>query len=123
MPAAVGTTPAATGLTETMEWALGRLGEPLDMRRLAARAGLPVRTFARHFRDSAELRRQWVIGQRVLAARHALETGSDSIERIAFNCGFGTAASRYACTSLDRLASPPQRIGADSSRGVCRQTY
>jgi transcriptional regulator GlxA family with amidase domain len=87
--------PARDGsLAATREWALGRLGEPLTVRDLAAHAHVSERTFARRFAAETALPPlQWLHAQRVDAARAALETTGASIDDIAHACGFGTAAN------------------------------
>ncbi|MGH7921839.1 MAG: helix-turn-helix domain-containing protein, partial [Candidatus Dormibacteraceae bacterium] len=79
-------------LAPVFAWAQERLGEPLTVEDLAARAGTSVRTLARRFElqtGTSPLR--WLIQQRVLAARELLETTDTSLERIADACGFGSA--------------------------------
>jgi len=87
---------AASGerLERTREWMLGRLGEPLTVTRMAAHARMPLRTFARHFREetgTSPLR--WLLRYRILAAQQLLEQTDHSVERVARDCGFGSAIS------------------------------
>jgi transcriptional regulator GlxA family with amidase domain len=78
----------------TRAWALERLGEPLDLAGLAAHARMSVRTFSRRFREETGLPpRTWLTQQRVLHARHLLETTSLPIDRVATEAGLGSAAS------------------------------
>ena len=75
-------------------WALGRLGQPLPLRDLAAQASMSVRTFTRRFRDETGISpAQWLIKQRVEHARQLLENTDLPVDRIAEQAGFGTAAS------------------------------
>jgi transcriptional regulator GlxA family with amidase domain len=82
------------GTAPTRVWALQRLGEPLTLRDLAEHAGLSVRTFTRHFRDETGLSPgQWLIRQRAHQAQQLLEASDLTVDRIAREVGFGTAAS------------------------------
>ena len=82
------------GLAETRQWALGHLGEPLDVEMLARKACISPRTFARRFRrETGTTPIQWLLDQRVLAAQALLETTDLSIEVIAGRCGFATTTS------------------------------
>ncbi|MCO5999608.1 GlxA family transcriptional regulator [Actinoallomurus rhizosphaericola] len=88
--------PATTGAStaETRAWALERLQEPLDLARLARRAGMSVRTFTRRFRAETGLSpAQWLIRQRIEEARRLLETTDLPIDQVAERAGLGTAAS------------------------------
>ncbi|GHF24243.1 AraC family transcriptional regulator [Amycolatopsis deserti] len=78
----------------TRAWALERLSEPLDLAALAKHAGMSVRTFSRRFRaETGQSPRVWLNQQRVLHARHLLETTDLPVERVAAEAGLGTAAS------------------------------
>jgi transcriptional regulator GlxA family with amidase domain len=84
--------PAATG--QARMWALEHLARPVSLAELAAQARMSVRTFTRRFRDEAGLSPgQWLTGQRVERARRLLESTDLSIDRVAEQAGFGTAAS------------------------------
>lgn len=86
--------PDGIPLGPTLDWALGHLAEALTVERLAARAGLSPRTFARRFRaETGTTPLQWLLAQRVLAAQRQLETSDRAVERVAEDCGFGTAAT------------------------------
>ncbi|MFC0600441.1 GlxA family transcriptional regulator [Streptomyces palmae] len=75
-------------------WALGRLDQPLSLRELAARESMSVRTFTRRFREEVGVSPgQWLARQRVERARHLLETTDLSVDQVARDAGFGTAAS------------------------------
>ncbi|HET6500157.1 MAG TPA: helix-turn-helix domain-containing protein [Amycolatopsis sp.] len=75
-------------------WALERLHEPLDLATLAGHARMSVRTFSRRFRaETGVSARTWLNQQRVLHARHLLETTALPIDRVAADAGLGTAAS------------------------------
>lgn len=78
----------------TRAWMLEHLHEPLDLRMLAKRARMSVRTFTRRFRDETGLSPgQWITQQRVERARHLLETTDLGIDRVARDAGFGTGAA------------------------------
>jgi transcriptional regulator GlxA family with amidase domain len=75
-------------------WALGRLDRPLALRELAERESMSVRTFTRRFREEVGVSPgQWLVAQRVERARGLLETGELSVDQVAREAGFGTAAS------------------------------
>ena len=85
---------AGDSLEPTRAWALERLGEPLTVAELARHACVSERTFARRFRaESGTTPLQWLLQQRVLAARRLLEASDAGVEEIAERSGFGTAAS------------------------------
>lgn len=75
-------------------WALARLDEPLQLRDLAEQESMSVRTFTRRFREEVGMTPgQWLTQQRVERARHLLESTDLPVDRIARDCGFGTATS------------------------------
>ena len=75
-------------------WALDHLAEPLSLRELAQRAGMSVRTFTRRFREeTGSSPGQWLTVQRTARARELLELTDLSIDQVARESGFGTAAS------------------------------
>lgn len=75
-------------------WALEHLDRPLTLRELAAQDSLSVRTFTRRFRDEVGLSPlRWLTRQRVERACQLLEETDLSIDEIAAESGFGTAAS------------------------------
>ena len=74
-----------------MEWASGRLDQPLDAATLARKGRMSLRTLARRFEAQAGTTpHQWLTHQRVLAAQRLLETSNASIERVAELSGFAT---------------------------------
>jgi len=75
-------------------WAIEHLDEPLSLDRLAARAGMSLRSFTRHFRNKTGTTfTQWLLNHRLAAAQRLLETGSCSIDHIAVMAGFGSTVS------------------------------
>jgi transcriptional regulator GlxA family with amidase domain len=104
----------------TRDWALSRLGEPLDLRTLAHHANMSVRTFTRRFREeTGSSPTQWLLQRRIDRARLLLETTDLGIDVIARQAGLGTAASlrQHLQTTIGvapsayrrtfRLVSPP----------------
>lgn len=81
------------GLQDVMEWVVERLDEEHSIPSLAKRAAMSERTFARRFTaEVGTTPHKWLTSQRVLRARHLLETTDFDIERIARESGFATAA-------------------------------
>ncbi len=81
----------STVLREVSEWIVEHLGEDLAIERLAERAGMSPRNFARVFRrDSGCTPGKYVERARVDAARRLLEDGNESLETVAARCGFGS---------------------------------
>jgi len=83
----------AETLGDVLDWAAGHLDEDLSVTRLAAKAAMSERTFARRFRDeTGTTPHHWVLSRRIALAEQLLEAGADSIEEVAHRCGFGSAA-------------------------------
>lgn len=83
-----------TAITDVLQWALGRLHEPLPIERLAERARMSRRSFIRQFQlATGATPAKWVLEQRLNEARTLLETTTNSIENIAAACGFGSAVT------------------------------
>ncbi len=81
-------------LEPTRRWAAERLAEPLDVAAMARHAAVSPRTFARRFRaETGTTPLQWLLTRRVLEARRLLEESDLSVEAIAWQAGFGGAAS------------------------------
>jgi AraC family transcriptional regulator, transcriptional activator FtrA len=81
-------------LANLLEWTQRRLHEPLAVEQLARVARMSKRTLSRRFRDATgSSPAKWIIGLRVAHAKDLLETTNKSIERIADDCGFGSAAA------------------------------
>src|SRR5690606_15663124 len=86
--------PQQASTTAARAWALGRLHEPIQLRDMAARESMSVRTFTRRFREEVGVSPgQWLTQQRVERARHLLETTDLSVDQVARDAGFGTAQS------------------------------
>ncbi|MHA6626615.1 GlxA family transcriptional regulator [Pseudonocardia sichuanensis] len=85
---------ARDDLRATLEWVTGDLAAPITVQRMAERSRMSRRTFVRHFRRAKGMPpMRWVVLQRVIRARRLLETGDWTVERIAAETGFGTAAN------------------------------
>jgi transcriptional regulator GlxA family with amidase domain len=83
----------AQTLAPVLDWAAAHLAEDLSISRLATRAAMSERTFARRFRDeTGTTPHQWVQLQRVALAERLLEGGDLGIEEVARRSGFGSAA-------------------------------
>ncbi|MDI2128369.1 GlxA family transcriptional regulator [Yinghuangia seranimata] len=81
-------------LSDTREWALHRLGEQVTLRQLARHAGLSQRTLMRRFtEETGTTPLQWLLDARLSRARELLETTDYPMDRVARDCGLGTAAN------------------------------
>lgn len=100
----------AETLSPVLAWALEHIDESIPVDRLAARAHMSPRTFARRFRDeTGTTPLQWLTSQRIALAEELLETSSLSIEQIASRVGFGNAATlRHHFTQA--LGTTPQEF-------------
>ncbi|HWH31351.1 MAG TPA: helix-turn-helix domain-containing protein [Egibacteraceae bacterium] len=73
-------------------WVAEHLDADLTVEALARRAAMSSRHFARAFRqETGATPARYVERLRVEAARRRLEESGDAVERIAAECGFGTA--------------------------------
>ncbi len=94
IPAPVVAASADDPIGRAMLWARAHLADPIDVDTWAASVHLSRRTFTRRFRErTATSPQQWLLDQRVDAARTLLEGGDDTVERIAELAGFGSAVS------------------------------
>jgi AraC family transcriptional regulator, transcriptional activator FtrA len=97
----------ANGLARVLEWAQQRLHEPLSVERLADRAAMSGRTFARRFREeTGTTPHQWLTHQRLIAAQRRLETTQESMDDVAEAVGLRTAAT-LRLHFRDRLGTTP----------------
>lgn len=84
---------ACDTLQPVLDWTLENLGEDHSVGSLAARARMSERTFARRFADDVGTSpHRWLTSQRVLRARHLLETTDLDVEKISHAVGFANAA-------------------------------
>jgi transcriptional regulator GlxA family with amidase domain len=81
-------------LSDVIGWARANLDQPLPVERLAARALMSPRSFARHFRAATGTTpKAWLLAQRLHRAEELLETADLTVEQVARRVGFGTAAA------------------------------
>ena len=86
--------PADTSLARVLEWAAARLNESLSVERMAARACVSPRTLARRFTEQLGVSPgQWLLSQRIGAARALLEETDLTIEAIADRVGLSSATN------------------------------
>ncbi len=90
-------------------WLTEHLGEQHTVETLARTASMSPRTFARRFRaETGTTPHAWVTSQRVLRAEQLLETTDRSVDWIADEVGFGTAAMLRHHFTKARSVSPQQ---------------
>ena len=79
-------------LAALFDWMRRNLQRDLPIRLLAQRAHMSERTFLRRFEDATGTTpKDWVIEQRLGRARELLEGSALPVERVATECGFGSA--------------------------------
>ncbi|SMC96776.1 GlxA family transcriptional regulator [Lentzea albidocapillata] len=109
----------------TIDWALNRLGQRLDVDQLAAHAGMSRRNFNRRFTEATgNTPARWILARRLDEGRRLLETTTWPISRIARSCGFGSAVTfrqnfvaAYSTTPTSyrqRFTTPQSRTAAAS---------
>jgi transcriptional regulator GlxA family with amidase domain len=93
-----------------LAWAREHLDEPLNVERLAARAAMSPRNFARAFAaDTGVTPARAVERLRVEAARARIESTAEPIDRVALATGFGDP-ERMRRAFLRAFAQPPQAL-------------
>lgn len=81
-------------LSALLEWAGGRLGEPISVDDMAARLGVSARTLARRFAEQLGTSPgRWLLNQRINATRALLEQTSLPVDAIALRVGLGSATN------------------------------
>ncbi|MDG9714569.1 helix-turn-helix domain-containing protein [Streptomyces sp. DH10] len=81
-------------LAPLLEWAQERLGEPLTVADLAARARVSPATLHRRFRAQlGTTPLAWLTGERVTLACRLIERGEERLDVVAARSGLGTAAN------------------------------
>ncbi len=84
---------SSLSLAPVTDWMLENLRLDLTVDQLAARAHMSPRTFARRFKaDHGATPAAWLARQRIIHAQRLLEQTDLGLDRIAFECGFGSAA-------------------------------
>jgi AraC family transcriptional activator FtrA len=84
-------TPEDDPIGEAVAWILEHLDEELTIEQLAERAAMSERSFLRHFKaTTGTTPLEWILGQRLEAAKRLLETTDLPIEVIAERSGFGS---------------------------------
>ncbi|MEU6815635.1 helix-turn-helix domain-containing protein [Streptomyces sp. NPDC046860] len=90
-----------------LAWAQERLGEPLTVADLAARAAVSPATLHRRFRAMlGTTPLAWLTGERVALACRLIERGETRLEVVAARCGLGTAANLRARLRRETGLSP-----------------
>ncbi|GAA3300303.1 helix-turn-helix domain-containing protein [Streptomyces cinereospinus] len=80
-----------------LAWAQERLGEPLTVAELAARAAVSPATLHRRFRTQlGTTPLAWLTGERVALACRLIERGEERLDVVAARSGLGTAANLRA---------------------------
>ncbi len=81
-------------IERAMVWARGRLDTAIDLDHWSREALMSRRTFTRRFRErTGTSAQQWLLQQRIDHARLLLESGDDTVDRIARDTGFGSTVS------------------------------
>ncbi|MEU9051240.1 helix-turn-helix domain-containing protein [Streptomyces sp. NPDC048384] len=94
-------------LAPLLAWAQQRLGEPLTVAGLAARAAVSPATLHRRFRAQlGTTPLAWLTGERVALACRLIERGEERLDVVAARCGLGTAANLRARVRRDTGLSP-----------------
>lgn len=105
-------------LAPVLEWALTRLEADLSVGRLAAHAGLSPRTFARRFvRQVGTSPGQWLLQQRLDAARSLLERTELPVETVAVRVGLSSAVNlrRRFRTALGTTPGAYRRVFGEAA--------
>jgi transcriptional regulator GlxA family with amidase domain len=94
-------------IAEIRSWTHDNLRQDLPVEKLAAKAGMSPRNFARVFvKDTGTTPARFVECLRVEAARRRLEESHDKLEKVATDCGFGSI-QRLRRSFLRLLHVPP----------------
>ena len=81
-------------LAPLLDWASRRLAQPITVRELAAAAGVSDRTLDRRFREQAGTSPgQWLLAQRIAAARVLLEETGLPVDTVASRVGLSSATN------------------------------
>jgi AraC family transcriptional activator FtrA len=81
-------------LSRLLDWVRTRLDQPHSVASLAERASMSPRTLLRRFKEATGLApNEWLIRERISAAREMLETGRVALSRVSERSGFGSQES------------------------------
>ncbi|MEU9831714.1 helix-turn-helix domain-containing protein [Streptosporangium sp. NPDC048047] len=81
-------------LAPLLEWATGRLGEPVTVEGMAAHEGISTRTLARRFADQLGTSPgRWLLAQRIAASRDLLESSDLPLDAVARRAGLSSATN------------------------------
>ena len=84
---------ASLSLSPVTDWMLENIRLELTVDQLAAKAHMSPRTFARRFKaDYGTTPAAWLGRQRIIHAQRLLEQTDLGLDRIAYECGFGSAS-------------------------------
>lgn len=84
---------SSLSLAPVTDWMLENMRLELTVDQLAAKAHMSPRTFARRFKaDHGTTPAAWLGRQRLIQAQRLLEQTDLGLDRIAYECGFGSAA-------------------------------
>lgn len=85
---------AGAKLSMLLETIRGRLSESWTVERMARDACMSARGIHRHMRDATGMAPgEWLLAERLARARDLLEETRLSVEKVALEAGFGTAAT------------------------------
>lgn len=105
-----------------LAWAQERLGQPLTVADLAARAAVSPATLHRRFRAQlGTTPLAWLTGERVAVACRLIERGEERLDVVAARSGLGTAANLRARLRRETGLSPSdyrRRFGPVGREGV-----
>ncbi|MFF5145368.1 GlxA family transcriptional regulator [Streptomyces sp. NPDC013157] len=105
-----------------LAWAQERLGQPLTVADLAARAAVSAATLHRRFRAQlGTTPLAWLTGERVALACRLIERGEERLDVVAARSGLGTAANLRARLRRETGLSPSdyrRRFGPVGREGV-----
>ncbi|MER6078172.1 helix-turn-helix domain-containing protein [Streptomyces sp. NPDC001833] len=105
-----------------LAWAQERLGQPLTVADLAARAAVSPATLHRRFRAQlGTTPLAWLTGERVALACRLIERGEERLDVVAARSGLGTAANLRARLRRETGLSPSdyrRRFGPVGREGV-----
>ncbi|MGW7206398.1 helix-turn-helix domain-containing protein [Streptomyces sp. NPDC054837] len=94
-------------LAPLLAWARERLGEPLTVAELAARAAVSPATLHRRFQAQlGTTPLAWLTGERVALACRLIERGEERLDVVAARSGLGTAANLRARVRRETGLSP-----------------